>query len=125
MLNVPKEYLGSVLLAMCVVGSFALNNRMFDVYCFMGFGILGYFLELVKIPNLPVILGLILGPMAENHLRSGLDISDGSLLPLVTRPIPLIFLAMGLLPFFLPLIKNQMIKNKMAKNKMNKKERQI
>lgn len=119
-LNVPKEYLGSVLLAMCVVGSFALNNRMFDVYCFMGFGILGYFLELVKIPNLPVILGLILGPMAENHLRSGLDISDGSLLPLVTRPIPLIFLAMGLLPFFLPLVKS-----KMAKNKMNKKERQI
>ena len=80
--------MGAVLLVMCVVSSFALNNPMFDVYCFMGFGILGCFLELVKIPNLPVILGLILGPMAENHLRSGLDISEGSLLPMVTRPFP-------------------------------------
>ena len=91
-LSVRKHYLGPVLLVMCVVGSFTFNNRMFDVWCFLGFGLLGYILELVKVPLLPIILGLILGPMAENHLRTALDLSSGSLLPFITRPIPAVFL---------------------------------
>lgn len=113
-LSIPKEYLGPVILVMCVVGSFTLNNRMFDIWVFLGFGLLGYLLQLVKIPNLPVILGLILGPMAENHLRSGLDLSQGSLLPLITTPIPLLFLIGALFSLVYPVIKNKRLEKKKA-----------
>jgi len=93
LLRVPKYYLLPAVLAMCVVGSYGLNNRVFDVWTILVFGVLGYAMDKFGYPFVPMILGFILGPMAETSLRRGLMASQGSFLPFVTRPISALLLA--------------------------------
>lgn len=101
--SVPRQYVIPVLLILCTVGCYALNNRMFDVYCFLGFGLLGYFLQIARVPVLPVILGLILGPMAERQLALALAFSNGSLVPFFTRPVSALILAVAAASLIAPL----------------------
>jgi len=104
-ISVPRQYVIPVLLILCTVGCYSLNNRMFDVYCFLGFGLLGYLLRIARVPVLPVILGLILGPMAEEQLSLALAFGDNSVVPFFTRPISgaILLVAIGslILPFVL------------------------
>ncbi|WP_337997043.1 tripartite tricarboxylate transporter permease [Oleispirillum naphthae] len=100
----PAQFMIPVLLVLCTVGSYSLNNRMFDVYCFLGFGLFGYLLRQMKFPLLPVILGLILGHMAEQQLRLSLTLGSGSLLPFVTRPISLVLLVVSVVSLILPYV---------------------
>ncbi len=97
--STPRALLLPVILTFCVIGSFALGNRMFDVWVMIGFGIFGLAMEKLKIPLAPFVIGFVLAPVAEEHLSAGLMQSGGSLLPLVTRPISLIFflISLGLL----------------------------
>jgi TctA family transporter len=74
-------------LVFSVVGSYAMRNTLFDVYVMFAFGILGFFLERKKIPLAPLILGLILGPVVEENLRTGIIKSEGSLGPFFLRPV--------------------------------------
>jgi putative tricarboxylic transport membrane protein len=101
-ISVPRQFVIPVLLILCTVGSYALNNRMFDVYCFLGFGLLGYFLHIARVPVLPVILGLILGPMAEEQLALALAFGQGSVLPFFTRPVSGLILLVAILSLALP-----------------------
>lgn len=101
-LSIPQHYVIPVLLVLCTIGSYALNNRMFDVYSFLGFGLLGYVLKTAKYPVLPVILGLILGHMAEEQLKLSLELSDGNLMLFFTRPISCVLLIMAGSSFILP-----------------------
>jgi putative tricarboxylic transport membrane protein len=86
-------------LTFCILGIFSINNRMFDVWVMLVFGAIGFFLERCRVPLGPFIIGLVLAPMAESPLREGLMDSDGSLLPLVTRPISCTFLVIGAVSF--------------------------
>ena len=88
---VPRWILLPVILTFCVVGSFALANRMFDVWVMLGFGIVGWSLERGGVPLAPLVIGLVLAPIAEEHLSAGLMQTGGSYLPLVTGPISLTF----------------------------------
>ena len=99
---IPRQYVIPVLLILCTVGCYALNNRMFDVYCFLGFGLLGYVLHIARIPVLPVILGLILGPMAEEQLSLALAFGQGSILPFFTRPVSALLILVAVLSLALP-----------------------
>lgn len=103
--RVPRAYLLPVILCFCVVGSYALSNRLFDVWVMIGFGVIGYALERCRIPLAPFIIGFVLGPIAEKNLSLGLQASNGSYWPLVTRPMSLVFLLVALLMLFLPQIK--------------------
>jgi len=96
-LSIPKTILLPVVMVLCIVGAFAINNRMFDVWSVLGFGLLGYLLNKVEIPFGPIIMGFILGPIIELYLRRAVMISEGSLLPFVTRPIPAVTLFLSLL----------------------------
>ena len=97
LLRIPKFYLLPVILALCVVGAFGLNNRVFDVWTILVFGLLGYALERFGYPLVPLILGFILGPMAETSLRRGLMSSRGSFQPFLTEPISLLLLVAALI----------------------------
>jgi putative tricarboxylic transport membrane protein len=90
-IDIPKALMIPAILLFCVIGTFALNNRFFDVWVMFGFGLFGFLLEKLNIPLGPFIIGLVLSPFAEIHLRSALMSSGGSLMPLVTRPISLVF----------------------------------
>lgn len=96
-LAVPKHYLLSVVLVMCVVGAFATNNRLFDVWTLLAFGALGYAMLRFGYPFAPLILGFILGPMIEENLRSALMSTRGQLWPFLDRPVAALFLALAAL----------------------------
>tara|TARA_R110000868_G_scaffold204702_5_gene452839 strand:+ start:1227 stop:2753 length:1527 start_codon:yes stop_codon:yes gene_type:complete len=86
-LAVPRERLMAVVYVLCVVGSFAITQRMFDVYVMVGFGIVGFILREMKYPMAPLVLGIILGDLLDLNLRRGLKLTNGDPSPFFTRPI--------------------------------------
>lgn len=93
LLRVPKHILLPVIFALCVVGAYGLNNRVFDVLVVLVFGTLGYVLNKLEFPTSPMILGIILGPMAETGLRRGLQLNEGNFFAFFARPITSFFFA--------------------------------
>ena len=88
-LLVPRDRLMAVVYVLCLVGAFAITQRMFDVYVMLVFGVLGFLLREMKYPMAPLVLGIILGDLVDINLRRGLLLSDGDPTPFFTRPISL------------------------------------
>ena len=80
----------------CVIGTFALNNRVTDLYLLTFIGIVGYTMRALGYSLAPLVLGVILGPIAETNLRRAL-MTDSDFSLFVTRPISLMFLTAALL----------------------------
>jgi putative tricarboxylic transport membrane protein len=86
-LRVPRALLMPVVFTLCVVGAFAIASRVFDIWVMLGFGLLGFALRLMHYPIAPLVLGIVLGEMLDRNFRRAMVLSDGSLEPLLTRPI--------------------------------------
>lgn len=86
-LRVPYSYLMPVVFVLCVIGTYALSQRVFDIYIMVFFGLIGFVLRQMKYPMAPLVLGIILGDLLDKSLRRGLTLSDGDLLPFFTRPV--------------------------------------
>ena len=86
-LRVPTTIIVPMIFVLCVVGTYALSSRLFDVWTMLLFGVLGYVLRQYKFPVAPLVLGIVLGDLMEKSLRRGLVLSDGDLSPFFTRPI--------------------------------------
>ena len=90
-LQIPHHYMAVVIMVMCVIGSFAIRNSIFDVYTMGVLGGIGYVLLRVGIPIPPIVLGLVLGGLVESQYRSALTLSDGSFDIFYTSPIADLF----------------------------------
>ncbi len=86
-LEVPRSIILPTILVFCVVGSFAINNTMFDVGVMLVAGIAAYVLEANRFPIAPIILGIVLGPVVERNFIMSMQIADGNLLGFFSRPI--------------------------------------
>ncbi|MCW3815896.1 tripartite tricarboxylate transporter permease [Micromonospora sp. DR5-3] len=86
MLHIPKPYLYAGIGLFALVGAYAVNGSSFDVYLLLVVGVLGYFMRRFGFPIAPLIVGAILGPLAELQLRRALDIAGGDLTTLVSTP---------------------------------------
>ena len=102
-LSIPKSILTPAIFLLCVVGSYAMENNFFDVWTMLIFGIIGYFLNKVKVSASPAVLGLILGPMAENHFRRALLMSKGSYAAFFATSITWIFWGLIIISILLPM----------------------
>jgi putative tricarboxylic transport membrane protein len=100
--QVPKSMLVPVILVLCVIGAYALNNTMENVYALLLFGVLGYLLVKVGFPLAPLILGVILGDQIEINLVRALMTDDDPWL-FLTRPISGVLLALSALSVVLAL----------------------
>jgi TctA family transporter len=110
MLRVPYRWLYPAILTFSCVGIYTLNFRAFDVALAVIFGIFGYLMIKLRCEPVPFILGIILGPMLEEHLRRALVISHGDPTVFLTRPISAAFLvaALALIVFMLlPLVRRR------------------
>lgn len=105
LLSIPKNILLPVIVSLCVVGAFASNNRVFDVYSMIFFGLVGFILTKAKFPLPPVILGFILASIMETNLRRGLMLSNGDFIPFLTRPIAFAFLLIAFISIIIPLLR--------------------
>lgn len=94
-LGVPYDVLMPVVVVLCVVGAYTLGNSLFDVLVAVMFGVVGYFMRKHGYPGAPLVLGIILGPMAEDNLNRALLTSHNDWSVLVTRPISSAFLALS------------------------------
>ena len=92
-LRVPTTIIVPMLFVLCVVGTYALSSRLFDVWTMLLFGVLGYVLRKYQFPVAPLVLGIVLGDLMEKSLRRGLVLSDGDLLPFISRPISAVLFA--------------------------------
>ncbi len=105
--NVPKKWLVPIIFMLTSIGAFAINNSVIDIFVMMGFGVLGFFLIKLDFTMSPIVIGLILGTMAETNLRRALLMSDGDYTVFFTRPIALTFIILSILslcsPLFAPL----------------------
>lgn len=88
-LLVPTEILMPIIFVLCVVGTYVLNGRLFDVWVMLLFGLLGYYMRINNFPAAPFVLGFILGPMADTNIRRALMLTNGDISPFFTRPISL------------------------------------
>ncbi len=96
-LRVPYSYLMPVVFVLCVIGTYALSQRVFDIYIMVVFGLIGFLLRQMKYPMAPLVLGIILGTLVDKSLRRGLTLSDGDLTPFFTRPVSAAFVGIILL----------------------------
>lgn len=111
-LSVPKTVLTPIIFMLCVIGSYAMRNNLFDVGIMLFAGIVGYFLGKIKIPTSPAILGLILGPMAEKNFRTALLKSGGDYSVFVGTVICWFFIALILISLFGGKVKDKLMKKK-------------
>jgi len=103
-LLVPREVLMPLILLFCVVGTFAINNSMFEVGIMLVAGILAYILEANKFPIAPAILGVVLGGMLEENFITSMIKSNGDLGAFLARPIALCLAVVCLLVWTWPLM---------------------
>lgn len=94
--DIPHSYIFSSVLILCVVGSFAVNNSLFDVWITAAFGVLGYGMRKSGFPLPPLLIAFVLGERTEIALRQALILSKGSFSVFVTQPISLGFLLLTL-----------------------------
>ena len=103
--RIPMYILASVILAYCAIGVFALHNITFDIWVMFGFGVIGYFMRKLGFPLAPMILGVVLGKLAELNIARAIGISDDYSL-FVTRPWSLFFLIMAIVSVLFPFYQN-------------------
>lgn len=79
LLNIPRPYLYAGILFFASIGAYAANTSTFDLWLLLVIGLLGFFMRRFGLPVVPTIIGIILGPVAEEQLRRALQISNGEL----------------------------------------------
>jgi putative tricarboxylic transport membrane protein len=94
-LSLPQSFIWSTIIILSLVGSYAINNSAFDLMIVFLSGVLGFIFRLLDVPLGPIVLALILGPMAEANMRRALILSGGSFTTFFTRPISLILLILS------------------------------
>lgn len=91
-LRIPVQIFMPIIGVLCIIGSYSLGLSIFNLYLMLPVGIICYFLTEMGYPIAPLVIGVILGPMADENLRRALMVSQGSFMPVFTRPVSLILL---------------------------------
>lgn len=96
-LAVPRSKLMPIVYILCMVGSFAIQQRFFDVGVMIIFGIVGYFMREMEYPMAPMVLGIVLGDILDKNLRRALVISGGNPIAFVNKPISIVLIGLTVL----------------------------
>ncbi|MCK5887920.1 MAG: tripartite tricarboxylate transporter permease, partial [Alcanivorax sp.] len=109
--KIPMYVLASIILGFCGIGVFALHNVGFDLWTLLWFGILGFTMRHFGFPLVPMILGVVLGNIAELNLARALAITP-DLTPFFTRPWSLFFMIITIFSALFPMFQGHRIKEK-------------
>jgi putative tricarboxylic transport membrane protein len=109
LLYIPSAILYPLIVAISVIGTYAINGSMLDLYMILGFGIVGYVFDKVDIPVAPLVLSLVLGGIMEQSFRQAMTISGADPAIFVKSGISMTLIALSVismsLPFLIPKIK--------------------
>jgi len=103
LLKIPRPYLYAGIVVFASLGTYAVNGTVVDLAFLLVIGLLGLLLRRFGVPVAPAVIGLILGPLAEQQLRRALAISQGDVTTLVSSPIAVVLLSIAALIVAAPL----------------------
>ncbi|WP_372624133.1 tripartite tricarboxylate transporter permease [Falsiroseomonas sp.] len=109
---VNRALLLPAIFVFCVVGAYALHNRMFDVWVVLLFGLIGFGLRLCRVPLGPFVIGFVLARILEEELRSGMQLSDAGFWSILDRPIALTFLGISALTLLWPFVQDMLARRR-------------
>lgn len=105
LMKVPAPILNTFIVVFCFIGAFALRNDMADVWLTMLFGVAGFFMRRWDLPIPPLVMGIILGPMAEQYFLTSMVANQNDLTIFVTRPVSATILAVAVAMLVWPVLK--------------------
>ncbi|EHA15806.1 tripartite tricarboxylate transporter permease [Halomonas sp. HAL1] len=105
---IPQQILVPVVLMLCAIGAYALNNNLFDIWVLFIFGVIGYLLWKAEVPLTPLILGVVLGDNLERQLFRALELNE-SWTTFLTRPLSALFLALAVASILFSLYQDRKI----------------
>ena len=114
LMRVPAPILNTFIVVFCFLGAFALRNDMADVWLTMLFGIAGFFMRRYDLPIPPLVMGIILGPMAEQYFLTSMVSYQNDITVFVTRPVSAVLLVMAALLLVWPFLKTLRARRRMA-----------
>ena len=104
LLKIPKPQLYAGILIFATVGAYGMRQSAFDLVLLYGIGLLGVVMRRFDFPTAPVVVGMILGPLAEAQLRNAVSIGEGSFLVFLQRPMSLALVVVVVAILVLPLV---------------------
>lgn len=104
--RIPRPILVPIVILMCIIGSYAINGNYLDILVMFIAGIIGYMMIKGEFPLSPIVLAMILGPMAEGNLRRSLVMSHGDYSIFLSHPIAATFIVIAILSLLWPIVKN-------------------
>jgi putative tricarboxylic transport membrane protein len=114
LLKIPKPQLYAGILIFSTVGAYGMRQSAFDLFLLFGIGLLGVVMRRYAFPTAPVVVGMILGPLAEAQLRNAVSIGEGSAMVFLQRPMSLALLIVVLVVLLLPRLVQWMGRRKAA-----------
>jgi putative tricarboxylic transport membrane protein len=102
LLSIPRPLLYAGILVFATLGVYSVNNSVVDLVILLVLGLVGFVMRLIDVPAAPVVIGLILGPMAETQFRRAMSISVGDWTVFFTHPLSLSLLIISVLALILP-----------------------
>jgi putative tricarboxylic transport membrane protein len=103
LLKIPRHWLYAGILVFATVGVYGMRQSSFDLFLLYGIGLLGVMMRRFDFPTAPVIVGMILGPMAEAQFRNAMSIGEGKLSVFVERPLSAAVLVICVVLILLPM----------------------
>jgi putative tricarboxylic transport membrane protein len=107
LLKVPKPQLYAGILIFATVGVYGMRQSAFDLFLLYGIGLVGLVMRRFNFPTAPVLVGMILGPLAEAQLRNAISIGEGSAMVFLQRPMSLAILLVVVAVLLVPRIVKQ------------------
>ena len=104
LLLIPRPHLYGGILVFAMLGVWGLSTSWMDLLCMLVIGLAGYVMRVYDFPIPPVLIGLVLGPMAEKQLRQALAIGQGDPTVLVASPLAASLLGLAMIALLLPIL---------------------
>ena len=114
LLNLPKEMIWITILVLCAIGAYSMNSSYVDLVIMAVSGLLGFVFRKMDFPLGPIILGLLLGKMAESNFRRAVQLGGMSYKLFYTKPIAVILIALSVLTVLVPIVRSLRNRSKQA-----------
>lgn len=112
--RIPQALLFALIMIFAVIGAFASRNLLFDLWVMLTAGVAGYYLERYNYPIAPLVIGLVLGPIAEPSFRRSIIKAQGDFGVFLDRPISAVFVVLAILVFFIPIVQTSNVSRKIS-----------
>jgi putative tricarboxylic transport membrane protein len=115
LLKIPKPQLYAGILIFATVGAYGMRQSAFDLFLLYGIGLLGVVMRRFDFPTAPVVVGMILGPLAEAQLRNAMSIGEGSAAVFFQRPMSITLVVIVVAVLVLPRLAKRMSERKLKR----------